>query len=422
MRLEDIDKLKKYCKNEKAFDDLSEIFENLIEERNELDQQLKLLESAIRDDYDSILITTLDLEKPGPRIVYVNEGFCKMTGYSKDEVIGKTPRILQGPKTDEKVLEKLKKNLKEGRPFFGQTINYRKDGSEFVNQWDIHPLKDEDGNITHWVSYQHDISARKKAEEFLVNQQVEFNGLREESMKTIVDLDLDGNIINATRSFCDLVGYTRDELKNTKGWELFAEKFMNSLKRRFDEKDEFSHFDNEEFQGIIKHKKGLPIQIRGNTKIMDLKDRRIIRSEVENISLKKRIMDTLEKRNFDYSNIVKKASEYTYSLKFKKDGTPIYKHFSAEFPVVTGYTSESMEGKDNAKKFIHKDDLGKYYKHFGKVKSGTTSTCTYRISSKNGDYIEVLDYAKPEWDENEEVVMGAYCSVSFDEAFKKAKG
>ena len=106
-----------------------------------LAHQLKLLEYAIRNDYDSILITELDLDRPGPTIVYVNEGFTHMTGYTKEEVIGKTPRILQGPKTDRAILERLKRRLIEGQAFFGHTINYRKDGTEFINQWDIRRFK-----------------------------------------------------------------------------------------------------------------------------------------------------------------------------------------------------------------------------------------------------------------------------------------
>lgn len=419
MQINDIGTLKEYCKDEQSFEEVKEIIADLVEERNRKAQNLKLLESAIRDDYDAILITELNLEQPGPKIVYVNDGFCEMTGYSREEVIGETPRILQGPKTDQKVLDKLKKRLEQGRPFFGQTINYRKDGSEFVNQWDIHPLTDEEGNITYWVSYQHDISTRKRSEEFLVDQKVEFEQLREESQRTVVDVDLQGNIILANKSFRELVGYTKDELKQIKVWDLFPEKYRNSLKGRF-EKADASFLDGQELQGVIRHREGLPIQVRGKTKVLDRKDQKILRCRVENISLEKRIMKTLEKRNKDYSKIVDRASEYSYKTTFE-DNIPVFKIFSEEFPEVTGLAGETVIGQSNVEKFIHKDDISEILNHLRKVQEGHTSTCKYRIRTKEGEYIEVLDYGKPEWDNKRESVIAAHCVVSFDEAFKKAK-
>ncbi len=420
MQLENTNALKKWCKDEESFKKVKQIVEDLIDERDDIHQKLELLESAIRTDYDSILITELTLEEPGPKIVYVNDGFCKMTGYSKDEVIGKTPRILQGPKTDRAVLDKLKKRLREGRSFFGQAINYRKDGSEFVNQWDIHPLTDSDGNITHWVSYQHDISKRKRAEEQLVDQKLEFDDLREESQRTVVDIDLQGNIVMANKSFRDLIGYRKDELKQIKIWDLLPEKYLTSLKGRFDESDEDSYFDGEEFKGIITHKEGIPIQVKGITEILDLKDQKLIRAEIENISLKKRIMNTLKKRNHDYSRIVKKASEFSYRVTIK-DGKPIFEYLSEEFPEITGLSNEAVIGKSDAEKFIHKDDLDKFWAHLQKVQNGEESTCAYRLRDNEGNFVEVLDYGKPEWDEDQQKIKCARCAVSVDDAYEQAK-
>lgn len=418
MQIDNIGTLKQCCKDEKSFEKVRQIVEELVEERNQKARAVDLLESVIRDDYDGILITDLNLEKPGPKIVYVNDRFCEMTGYSKEELIGNTPRILQGPKTDQAVLDKLKKRLSKGQSFFGQTVNYRKDGSEFLNQWDIHPLKDDDGNITHWVSYQHDISERKRAEEFLVDQKVEFDGLREESKRTIVDVDLEGNIVMANKLFRELVGYTKDELKRYKVWDFFPDKFMNSLRGRFEQQKD-TNFDGREFRGIIHHKSGIPIQVKGSTRILDLKDQKIIRAEIENISLRKRIMNTLEKRNDNYSKLVERASEYTYKLSFN-DKEPTFIIFSEEFPRITGLSHDAVVGKGTAAKFIHEEDMDGYLDHLWKIQQGETSTCEYRLRKQDGEYIEVADYCKPEWDDEKKAVVGAQCSVSLDQAFKKA--
>lgn len=420
MESPDIDALKKWCKDEESFEKVKSFVKNIVDKGNELEKRLNLLESAIRSDYDSILITELTLEKPGPRIVYVNDGFCKMTGYSKEEVIGKTPRILQGPKTDRDVLDKLKRRLKEGQSFFGQAVNYRKDGSEFVNQWDIHPLTDKDGNVTHWVSYQHDITERKRAEEQLVDQKVEFDGLREESKRTVVDVDVQGNIVMANKAFRELVGYGKDELKQVKIWDLFPDKYMSSIKGRFDKEDEDAYFNDEEFKGIINHKNGFPIQVKGTTSILDLKDQKLIRAEIENISLKKRIMETLKKRNKEFGRVVRRASEFSYKVE-RKDGKPVFKTVSKEFPEITGLSADAVLGKANADRFVHQDDIDKFKTHLQKVFEGKDSTCEYRIKNKNGEYVEVLDYAKPEWDQQNKNVVTVCCAVSVDPAYEKSK-
>ena len=134
-------------------------------------EQIQLLQAAVQDTEDSVLITDADMNFPGPRIVFVNPGFTKMTGYSREEVLGKSPRILQGPKTDRKVLDELRRCLEEGEPFFGETVNYRKNGSEYYLEWHISPVRDAAGTITHFVSVQRDISERKRAEELNVQFQ-----------------------------------------------------------------------------------------------------------------------------------------------------------------------------------------------------------------------------------------------------------
>ncbi len=142
-----------------------------------------LLASVVHFSEDSIIITDTKLDLPGPKIIYVNPGFTKMTGYLSEDVLGKTPRILQGPKTDRSVLNRLKETLKAGKVFFGHAVNYRKDGSEFWNEWHIEPIRDESGNLTHYIAIQHDITERKKAEQAIeqknaalteILQQIEF--------------------------------------------------------------------------------------------------------------------------------------------------------------------------------------------------------------------------------------------------------
>lgn len=117
----------------------------------------RLLEAAVVHAGDSVVITDTEMNTPGPRIIYVNPAFEKLTGYSLDEVRGKTPRILQGPLTDRTLMKQLRADLAAERSFEGCTYNYRKDGSPYIVRWRIEPIREE-GRITHWVAVQRDVT------------------------------------------------------------------------------------------------------------------------------------------------------------------------------------------------------------------------------------------------------------------------
>ena len=129
------------------------------------EETIRLLLSAVQQSKDSIIITTAKLDPPHPKIVFVNPAFHQMTGYTSEEVLGKTPRLLQGPRTDRTLLDDLRQHLSDGMPFHGEAINYRKDGTEFYIEWHITPIRNVNHTITHFVAIQRDITARKLMEQ-----------------------------------------------------------------------------------------------------------------------------------------------------------------------------------------------------------------------------------------------------------------
>lgn len=130
------------------------------------ENQLKLFESVIRNANDAVIITEAEpVSMPGPRIIYVNDAFTRMTGYSKEEVLGKTPRILQGPLSDKSELNKLRNALKNWQPSEIEIINYTKEGEPFWVNFSVVPIADEKGWFTHWISVQRDTTARREIEE-----------------------------------------------------------------------------------------------------------------------------------------------------------------------------------------------------------------------------------------------------------------
>jgi PAS domain S-box-containing protein len=117
---------------------------------------LETFAKLVENSNFSILITDTQVDWPGPRIVYANKTFEKITGYTKDEVLGKTPRILQGEKTDRNMLDRVRACLKEGRQFSGWTYNYRKDGSPFMMSWTVETIILE--GEKHFLAVQTDVT------------------------------------------------------------------------------------------------------------------------------------------------------------------------------------------------------------------------------------------------------------------------
>ncbi|WP_263385673.1 sensor domain-containing protein [Granulicella arctica] len=111
---------------------------------------------------DAVLITEAEpIDDPGPRIIYVNPAFCRMTGYSSDDVIGRSPRILQGPDSCPSTISLIQASLKAWKPIEAEVLNYRKDGSTFWVELSISLVTDETGWHTHWISIQRDVTERR---------------------------------------------------------------------------------------------------------------------------------------------------------------------------------------------------------------------------------------------------------------------
>ncbi|MEO1480195.1 MAG: histidine kinase dimerization/phospho-acceptor domain-containing protein, partial [Bacteroidota bacterium] len=124
---------------------------------------------------DAVLITEAEpIDAPGPRIVWANPAFTDMTGYALEEVIGRTPRLLQGPDTDLAALKRIRVALEAWQPVREVLKNYTKEGKPFFVELAIKPIADETGWFRYWVSVQRDVTA-------WVEQEEEFRRAREEA-------------------------------------------------------------------------------------------------------------------------------------------------------------------------------------------------------------------------------------------------
>lgn len=123
----------------------------------------RILRGMINAIHDAIVITSAEgFDEPHPQIVYVNPAFTAISGYSFEEAIGKSPRMLQGPGTDRVALARINKSLIEGQSCREVILNYHKDGYSYWLDIQIVPLHDEDGRITHFAAIERDVTKQQR--------------------------------------------------------------------------------------------------------------------------------------------------------------------------------------------------------------------------------------------------------------------
>jgi PAS domain S-box-containing protein len=133
------------------------------------DNRLRLLESTIANANDIIVITEAEwIEPEGPPIVYVNEAFERLTGFTRAEALGQPiSNLLRGPGTSPETLATVRRALMDGKPCAVEILNYRKNGTEFWAELTVQPIADQTGRFTHWVAVRRDMTERRQAEDRL---------------------------------------------------------------------------------------------------------------------------------------------------------------------------------------------------------------------------------------------------------------
>ncbi|RUO22259.1 sensor domain-containing diguanylate cyclase [Aliidiomarina iranensis] len=213
----------------------------------------RLVNTAVEQSFNGVLITDAKLGPDGQKILFANSAFAKMTGYSQTELMGKTPRILQGPKTDWNVIAELRKALAAGEHFTGVSVNYRKDGTSYDVEWRISPVRNESNQISHFISIQQDISDLKQSNKSVALLAEALDA----AQVAIIIVDLNGRIEFANQGFEQLVGYSSEEakgqdarfIKTRQGNEEYYANLLINLER--------DHVH--EARSINLHKNGLPV-------------------------------------------------------------------------------------------------------------------------------------------------------------------
>jgi PAS domain S-box-containing protein len=163
-------------------------------------------------DY-AVLVTDAQLSAPGPRIVYANPAFTGMTGWPRDEIVGCTPRVLQGPATDRALMGELKAALKRGERWRGETVNYRRDGAPYVVKWAIGPVRNADGDVVRYTAILEDVTDRRRTARREARYRAMTEQLMAAALEGVLIADGDGRIVRVNEGTEAIFGWQAEELE-----------------------------------------------------------------------------------------------------------------------------------------------------------------------------------------------------------------
>ena len=179
-----------------------------ITERKKHEENLILKEKVLREISQGVIITDANR-----LIISANQAFLAITGYREEEILGRNCKFLQGPQTDAGTVEKIRAALNNGVEFYGEIQNYRKDGTLFWNQLSISPMRGEQGEVTHFIGVQSDITDRVDAETKMEREHDQLvQLLRAASQVSIVSTDPQGIITIFNEGARRLLGYDPEEV------------------------------------------------------------------------------------------------------------------------------------------------------------------------------------------------------------------
>ncbi len=177
-----------------------------VSERKRAEAEKARLITAIEQAAEGVLITD-----PAGRIQYVNPAFTRMSGYSREEVIGGNPRLLKSGQHDWAFYEQLWRTILAGEIWRGEIVNRRKDGGLYAEEMSITPVRNQDGEITHFISIKQDVTKRKQAEEALRRSEARYCELVENAVCGIYRVTLPGKLLDMNPAMVKILGYDSKE-------------------------------------------------------------------------------------------------------------------------------------------------------------------------------------------------------------------
>lgn len=349
--------------------DRSLLLERRTEQLRESVSRIKLLMEAISNLGEGVVITTDRLDWPGPEIVFVNEAMCRITGYSSDELIGQTPRLLHGTATDRALLDRIKGRLAHGESCLEEVTNYRKDGTRYDAEIFITPLVDEQGRRTNYVSIHRDITDRKEKERSLRERQEKLQAIMDAAVDAIVTIDRAGVIMAVNRATERIFGYSESEMLGQNVRMLMASPYREKHDDHLAEYRETGEAHiievGREVKGRRKNGEVFPVDLS----VSKVDGLGLYTGIVRDIAERKEAEVALQREHRFREEIIKTARAIILVL----DGEGRIMSFNPYFEELSGWPLEEAKGRDWFATFLSERDRGRGRALFKEAMAGRTS-------------------------------------------------
>jgi diguanylate cyclase (GGDEF)-like protein/PAS domain S-box-containing protein len=171
-----------------------------------------LYERVLGSLNEMVVVTIAEpIDSPGPVIVYVNDAFLRTTGYGREEVLGRSPRILQASEADPGPRRQFREKLSRWQSGRVEIDNYHKDGTKYWVEIDFSPVADETGWFTNWVSVQTVVTDRRAVQQILQDSEERYRLIAENSSDVIVSFAADGMVTWVSPSLTLTLGWAPEE-------------------------------------------------------------------------------------------------------------------------------------------------------------------------------------------------------------------
>ncbi len=316
-----------------------------ITRRKASEEEIKKLSRAVEQSPASVLITN-----PDGDIDYVNDRFCEMTGYSREEVIGKNPRILKSGYQDKPFYKVMWNTIRSGNEWKGELQNKKKDGTTYWELLSIYPLLNETGKISHFIAVQEDITEKKKSRESL---QI-FRALIEQSNDAIEVVDPEnGQVLDCNEKSFKQLGYTKEEFLSLKVFNYdvnVTESKFREITKTMREKESLL------FESTLRRKDGTEFAVEVNVKYIKL-DRAYVLAVVRDITERKKAEERLKLSEEKYRNLIENALIGVYESNLEGEFSFVNKIF---LDTIGLNSLEELKGKKILQLYASPSDREKF--------------------------------------------------------------
>ncbi|MEG4394978.1 PAS domain S-box protein [Microcoleus sp. BROC3] len=363
---------------------------------------LSLLERAIAASSNSILIA--DASRPDIPIIYCNPAFEKLTGYSREEVIGRNCRFLQGPDTDGVQLDRLRSSLRAGTEIKVVLKNYRKDKTPFWNELIVSPILDNEGKLTHFIGVQNDISKRVAAETALQESEERLRAIATATPVPLLITRLEDSVIlYANPAIEKSLGLSYEQLMGGKNNDFYANihdpiQLLESVKQK-------GFSDSEQI--CLRKANGSFFWVKMSMRSINFNGEAAILSAFYDITDRVEAETALRQSEARFQKLAANVPGMIYQFQLAADGTMSFPYLSSGCRELWELEPEVLQNSAiPAIEMIHPDDAPSFHESVA-ISAKTLEPWRWegRLVFPGGDRIKWISWAsRPEPGEKDDII------------------